>query len=114
MSHQSEVEYLRERVSKLEAALNQKLNRMQVVFNITPSHADLLGLLVSQPHITMTMVEDQIGIFTNLKVAICRLRKVLATHEIEIHSRRFNGYWLDKKDQTYIRDLVAEETSAAA
>ena len=114
MTDQSEVEFLRERVSKLEAALNQKSNRYQSVFNLTPALADLLGLLVSQPFITMAMVQDQVGIFTNLKVAICRLRKVLATFDVVIHSARYNGYWLNEKDRAYIRNLVAEEISAAA
>ena len=114
MSDQSEVEMLRARVSQLEAALNQKSKRMASAFNLTPSLSDLLGLLLSLPHVNSEVVQDQMGTFTSIKVAMCRLRKILAPHGVEIKSQRFGGYWLTEKDKIYIRSLLTEEVSAAA
>lgn len=110
----SELETLRARVEQLEAALNQNSKQLAALFRLTPALSNLLGLLMSLPYVDAETVEKQVGLFTNLKVAICRLRKELEPHGITIKSRRFSGYWLEESDKQRIRSLLPAEVSAAA
>lgn len=114
MNDIEEVELLRARVICLEAALNQKHPVMVAKLNLTPALADLLGLLISLPFVTAHNVQNQLAIFTNMKVGICRLRKILQPHGVEIQSRRFSGYWLSQKDKDYLQALLTDEVSEAA
>jgi hypothetical protein len=114
MNETEEIERLRARVVHLETVLNQKSPAMVAKLNLTPALSDLLGLLISLPFVTAHNVQDQLAIFTNLKVGICRLRKILQPHGVEIKSRRFAGYWLSEKDKEYLRTLLTDEVSEAA
>jgi DNA-binding response OmpR family regulator len=110
----SEVEALRARIEQLEAALNQNSKQYTAKFRLTPSLANVLGLLVSLPYVDADTVQERLELFTNMKVAICRLRKELAPHGIEIKSRRFSGYWLDDADKQKIKALTTFEVKDAA
>jgi hypothetical protein len=114
MEEQTELEFLRERVSKLEAALNQNSRSMVLTFNLTPGLANLLGMLVALTYVDADTAQSQVGAYTNLKVAICRLRKELAKHEVTIQSRRFSGYWLTEEHKEIIRNLLTDKVSKAA
>lgn len=114
MNDITEIEMLRARVVNLEAALHQKSPAMVAKLNLTPALSDLLGLLISLPFVTAHNVQDQLAIFTNLKVGICRLRKILEPHGVTIQSRRFSGYWLSQKDKDYLNALLTDEVSEAA
>jgi hypothetical protein len=110
----SEVELLRARVEQLEAALNQNSKQYTAAFRLTPSLGNVLGLLVALPYVDAETVQTRLELFTNLKVAICRLRKELAPHGVEIKSRRFSGYWLDDADKQKIKALTTYEVRDAA
>jgi hypothetical protein len=114
MEEQTELEFLRERVGKLEAALNQNSRNMVLAFNLTPGLANLLGMLLSLPYVDTHTAKSATFAYTNLKVAICRLRKELAQYGVTIQSRRFSGYWLTPSHKEIIREILTEKVREAA
>lgn len=104
----SEIEALRARVATLESLLLQKNDDLQGVFKLPPMLTNLLGLLVSVPYVNTEIAEAQIGIVSNLKVTMHRLRAELKAHNIEVHSRKYAGYWLSDADKTRIREMLED------
>lgn len=107
----SEVETLRARVATLESLLLQKNDRLQGAFKMPPMLTNLLGLLVSVPYVNTEIAEAQIGIVSNLKVTMHRLRMELKAHNIEVHSRKYAGYWLSDEDKARIREMIADKSA---
>ena len=113
-----EVAVLQERVSQLEAALNQNNLDIAVTFGLTPALSNLLGLLLALPLVTAEAIQEYLEIATDRKVAICRLRKCLKpwnnrlglspTDEI-IQSQRYMGYWIEPKVKRRLKDFVYEQ-----
>lgn len=114
MDEPNEIEKLRARVAELEKLLNQKSNDITSVFRMPPALSDLLGLLVAMPTINAEIVQEKIGITSDIKVTMHRLRKELQPFKISIKSRRHAGYWLDDADKERIKEMVTEKVSKAA
>lgn len=114
MSDLDEITSLRARVAELEKLLNQKSNDITSVFRMPPALSDLLGLLVAMPTINAEIVQEKIGITSDIKVTMHRLRKELQPFKISIKSRRHAGYWLDDADKERIKAMVTEKVSKAA
>jgi hypothetical protein len=114
MEQPTEIETLRARIAELEKLLNQKSNDLTTVFRIPPALRDLLGLLVAMPTINAEIVQEKIGITSDIKVTMHRLRKELAPYKISIKSRRHAGYWLEDADKDRIKAMVTEKVSEAA
>lgn len=104
-----DVPALLERIQKLEAMLAAPQPEIAKVFGLTATPAKLLGLMLKLPVVNREIVADQIGITSELRVAMCRLRTPLAKHGIEIQSRRFTGYWLTDESKELIEALLAGE-----
>lgn len=102
------------RIAALEAALGKnEVKQLVSTFRIPPSLANLLSMLISTPYVTTEEVEKQLGACKDLKVAICRLRKMLVSYEIEIKSRRFSGYWIEEATKDRIRAMLTDKVSGS-
>jgi len=109
---------LRARIQSLELTLGITQNsNIGVIFRLPASLTKLLGLLLSAPNVTPEMVAE-LGIVTNTKVAMHRLRNYLdiwskanGQEDFDIRSRRTLGYWLDESTKKRIRGLVTSEVT---
>lgn len=103
-----DVPALLERISQLEAMLAPPPG-ISKVFGLTAAPAKLLGLLLRLPVVNREIVAEQLGMTSELRVAMCRLRAPLAKYGIEIQSRRYTGYWLTDESKGVIDALLAGE-----
>lgn len=69
------------------------------VFRMTPALASLLSMLMTSQTVTKEDIEKDGRVATNIRVAMCRLRKELQPYDVIIQSRRFIGYWLSSADK---------------
>ena len=108
---------LRARIRDLEAALNQNNLDIAVAFQLTPALANILGLLLSLPLVTADTIQHRLGIVTDSKVAIHRLRKMLARwhsklnlqpDEVLVQGRRHVGYWIEPEHKERLKAAIAE------
>lgn len=105
---------LKKRIKDLEAMLGQNDLKLASTFQLSARLSDLLGLLMSIPVATESMVQDRLG-FADARVAIHRLRKrLLAFHysvglepEEEIIETRYGlGWAIDDDMKQKLRDLL--------
>ena len=82
--------------------------KLTEVFQLTPMQSNLLGLLMARPTVTNAMIRK---ITLKPKALMFRLRQHL--HGIEIHSRRYVGYWIEDKDKDRIRAYLAAKLEDA-
>jgi hypothetical protein len=113
-----ELDALRARVTELEATLYAERDALRSLFKLSNAKSHIIALLMSCNTIDKTVVEGSLSIVTDLKVAICTLRKDLAPWGIKIHSRRGYGYWIDDDTKERINlmlaaGLTSEELHAA-
>ena len=111
-----EVEALRDRIRDLESALCQRNESLSNTFKLTPALNNMLGLLLSLPTVKSEVIHQRLGIASDAKVAMHRLRKELEAFGIEVHSKRLLGYWLDDETKARIKTMIAplQEVSAVA
>jgi len=103
-----EVAALRERIRDLETVLGFHDDNLAVAFKLPSSLHKLLALLMSVPSVTPEMIHQRLEIATDAKVAVHRLRTALKEWNVEIHSKRTLGYWIDPKEKARIRGIVDE------
>lgn len=109
-----DIEALKDRIRDLEACLYQgdvEIRLMALTFSMPLGMARLLGLLRGAPVVTPQMADERIGMGTDLRVAMHRLRRYLHKHEIEIQSQYAIGYWLAVSDKEKITRLIHEATT---
>jgi hypothetical protein len=110
-----DIETLRSRVAELESALGLKNETLTSLYKLTPAMTSLLGLLVELPIVHDEIIQERLKLAANAKVAVYRLRRQLEAHDIQIHSRRGSGWFLDEETKQRIqRDLTTEVMDAAA
>jgi hypothetical protein len=73
------------------------------VFQLPTMLGNLMGLLMEKPTVTVRMAQQ---ITPKPKAAMFRLRKHLESWKIEVHSRRYVGYWIEDRDKARIRAYV--------
>lgn len=108
------IEDLKAQIRDLKAALGQRDEGLVTTFQLTQAPANLLGLLMAVPSATAATIQLKLGIVTDAKVAICRLRKDLASWAPKlgvaagdiIRSKRGIGYWIEPDVKDRIRALV--------
>jgi hypothetical protein len=103
-----DVNELRARINELEATLYAERDALRSLFKLSNAKSNIIAMLMSCKTIDKTMVEDTLSIVTDLKVAICTLRKQLEPWGIKIHSKRGYGYWIDDEDKTRIKTMLAD------
>jgi hypothetical protein len=101
-----DVEVLQGRVRDLEVALGQNDSKLSNTFKLTPNLANFLGLLLALPVVTAEIISERAGIASDAKVAKHRLQKELIPWDIQVHSKRLLGYWLDDDTKARIRALL--------
>jgi hypothetical protein len=107
-----DINELRARISELEATLYAKRNDVGDFFKLSKVKTHIITLLMMSKSIDKTMVEETLNIVTDLKVAICTLRKELQPWGIEIYSKRGHGYWLDDETKARINAMVADAANS--
>lgn len=93
-------------IRDLQAALNQSNDGLACAFRLAPASRNILGLLLAVPLVTGEMVQQRLGLASDAKVAMHRLKKALAPFNIEVKSQRHIGYWLDAETKERIRLTV--------
>lgn len=97
-----------DRIRDLEAALKQKDRTLAVTFRLTPTLSDLFGLLVSLPNVTVEMMTQRLGITSEPKVAVSRLREKLKPWGVKIYNARHVGYWLAEEDKARVKQILTQ------
>jgi hypothetical protein len=80
------------------------------VFRLPELLSNLMGLLMEKPTVTIKTIQT---LTPKPKAAMFRLRKHLSEWKIEVHSRRYVGYWIEDKDKARIRAYVAAKLEVA-
>jgi hypothetical protein len=114
MQIEDEVVTLRARVTELEAALGLKNKTLRTQYRLTPALSDLLGLLSELPYVSDEIIKDRLHLAADSKVLVYRLRKELEGQDIEIHSRRGIGWYVDEPTRERLKQLTQEVTQQAA
>lgn len=97
---------LQARIKDLETAIGAGNNVMAQTFKLPPKLLKLMALLVATPVVTADMIHRNLDIATDAKVAVHRLRTHLEPWGIEVHSRRYVGYWLSDETKDKISALI--------
>jgi hypothetical protein len=97
------------RTQKNKQQVNEAL---RITFQLTPQETDIMGLLVLLPLVSPDAISQRLGIATEVRVAVYRLRITLKRHSIEILSRRRFGYWLTDDTKARIKELIAPTIEA--
>jgi hypothetical protein len=104
---------LKDRIRELEKALGLKDEGL-AAFRLPPTLNDLFGLLLSVPQASPDLISQRLEISTCTKVAVHRLRHALKPWNIEIHSKRGIGYWIDEATKVRVREMVTSQVTAVA
>jgi len=83
-------------------------------FRLSPSMAKILMLLLENKRVSARMIENDLKIVTDTKVAIHRIRRRLENTGIEIQSRREVGYWLDDTSKTVLYEALGQQAPAVS
>jgi hypothetical protein len=98
---------LRARIDELEEALYRKRDPLEAVFGLSEARTRIMSLLISSEVVDTHLVESTLSIVTNMRVAVCMMRKDLEPWGITIRSRRGTGYWIDGVDKARIEAAIA-------
>ena len=85
------------------------LMALQMRYDLSPSLAKILLLLVQNKVVTARMIEVDHRLTKDAKVALHRLRRRLEGLDIEIRSRRDVGYWLDDSVRQSVSETVKSD-----
>jgi hypothetical protein len=83
-------------------------------FRLTALQAKLLIALVDSRRLTMENIEFDLGIATDAKVAIHRLRRRLSPYQVKIESIRDGGYWLTDAEREKVLGILQKSLAPLA
>lgn len=86
-----------------------ELMALQMRYDLPPSLAKILLLLVENQVVTARMVELDHKLTKDAKVAVHRLRRRLEDTAVEIKSRRDVGYWIEAASRDIVRKAMQPE-----
>lgn len=117
---EAENDELRERITQLEDALGMNVT-VPLMFDITRSEQQLLGLLMERELVTKDLVmlalyglRPEGGAEPKIvDVFCCKLRKKLKAWNIEIKTAWGRGYYLEESEKAKIRALLPKAKEAA-
>jgi hypothetical protein len=107
-----DVNELRARITELEATLYAERDALRSLFKLSNAKSHIIALLMSCKTIDKEMVQNNLSIVTDLKVAICTLRKELEPWGIKVHSKRGYGYWISDEDKARINLMLTAELTS--
>lgn len=87
------------------------LMRLQISYDLPPSLAKILVMLVDNEVVTARMIELDERLTKDAKVAIHRLRRRLEASAVEIKSRRDVGYWIEDTSRDALRGVMKKDTT---
>lgn len=112
---QAENDQLRERVAALQAELGRLPLRCPPEWRLTPTEAGILAALIARPLATKDFIMLQIYDGRDeaepkiVDVFICKMRKKLAPHGIDILTQWGVGYHLSDAARALVRQATASE-----
>lgn len=83
-----------------------ELMALQLHYDLPPSLAKILLLLVANQVVTARMIELDHKLTKDAKVAIHRLRRRLEASPVEVKSRRDVGYWIEPESREIVRKAM--------
>lgn len=83
-----------------------ELMALQMRYDLPPSLAKILIMLVENQVVTARMIELDHRLTKDAKVAMHRLRRRLTASDVEIRSRRDVGYWLETPSREIVREAM--------
>lgn len=83
-----------------------ELMALQMRYDLPPSLAKILIMLVENQVVTARMIELDHRLTKDAKVAMHRLRRRLTASDVEIRSRRDVGYWLETPSREIVRGAM--------
>ncbi len=87
---------------------------LQRTFNLPTGPARLLLAFMVRERLNARVIEDELKIASDAKIAIYRLRRRIAAHNIKIECIRDAGYWLTPEAKALVMRLVTGVVSDAA
>jgi hypothetical protein len=84
------------------------LMRLQITYDLPPSLAKILVLLVNNEVVTARMIELDERLTKDAKVAVHRLRRRLEASPFTVNSRRDVGYWIDDAAREILRGVMKD------
>lgn len=79
-----------------------ELMALQMKYDLPPSLAKILLMLAQNHVVTARMIEIDMRLTKDAKVAMHRLRRRLEGSPVEIKSRRDVGYWLENDSRAVV------------
>lgn len=100
------IEELEEQIRDLKSALGQDDPTISITFKLSASLSNALGLLMARIVVPGEMLSQSLGIATDSKVLINRLRNEMKDYGVKIEGRRNVGYWLDEDTKAKVRGMI--------
>jgi hypothetical protein len=85
---------------------------LRQTYNLPARQAQLMNLLLNNRYVTYDMIETKFKIYTDAKVAIHKLRRLLAPFEITVGVMRGAGYFIDEPEKKKIWATLTEKDAA--
>jgi len=86
-------------------ATDDEIHQLQRAYDVTPSLAHLLHLLAHTQRVTAAHAEE-LGLVSDTRVSIHRLRRIMAPHGISVRTSYATGYWLSDEDQAKVKAVL--------
>lgn len=75
-------------------------------FELTQQQAKLLALLMEVQVASADTIHKRVGMATEAKVAIHRLRQRLKKFDVNISAMRFRGFWITAEDKEKVKSVM--------
>jgi DNA-binding response OmpR family regulator len=89
--------------------MNDNIFTLRKMYNLPARQAELLHLLLNNRYVSSTMIEIQFKIYTDAKVAVHKLRRLLSPFQITIEVMRGAGYYLTDDDRRKMWTSIASQ-----
>lgn len=116
MKNEIELEVLRERVKELEKALDGS-PETAIRFGLKKQLNSIFKVLLEREYLSKSSLETLMAVHGTNKdsyshaahnVLMWRLRKALAPHGIQVHTRSGFGYYLTVEDKERVRRMMSD------
>lgn len=123
---EKEIAKLRDRIEQLEMILgidHRNATRLRLAFKIQPGSAEVLGMLMNRTVVAKeAMYQALYGLrpeasqpcWKSVDVVICKLRRALTFHNIEIDTVQNIGYLMRPEHKARVREVLENFEKATA
>lgn len=107
MTPAEELENLRSKIAAMETTQEEfDTAELAFVFSLPPMLAKLLKHLLEKRLTSSDAAAKAMGVSSEPKTAVFRLRKVLQRYGVDIKSRRHLGYWIEADEKQRLVDAL--------